>query len=303
MLELAACEPVHQEVRVIEAPERSGIEELLETLLAPLQPLREQVTATTGIGLDEEDEEALEGVLRASVDVPELGVSLSYLAGGDPAGQRIVFVHGSPGTATEWVRFLADVPDGQYRIAVDRIGYGESHPENASTDLKLQAMALGSLLAAEDGRRSVLIGYSYGGPVVLQTALEMPERVAGLLLIAAAADPELEEVHPLQNLAAMEPFAQLLPRELENANAELMELRGHLDAMKDGLARLDGPVSIVHGLRDTLVPPENVVYLQRHLSAAAPMRIFLVEDGDHFLLWSHKDILDQALICLLEDIG
>jgi pimeloyl-ACP methyl ester carboxylesterase len=73
--------------------------------------------------------------------------------------------------------------------------------------------------------------------------------------------------------------------------------------MRDPLQSLDMPVTIVHGLRDTLVPPENVTYLLGLLPRRAQVRVFLVEDGDHFLPWSHPDLLSTALECLLSDLS
>jgi len=47
------------------------------------------------------------------------------------------------------------------------------------------------LLSPPDGARVVIAGYSYGGPLALQVAVDFPDRVEGLVLVASAADPEL----------------------------------------------------------------------------------------------------------------
>jgi pimeloyl-ACP methyl ester carboxylesterase len=296
LVELAACEPP-REIVVIEAPAQSAVGVTLDTLLAPFNPLREQITAITGLGLDaEEPPEAL----RLFVSVPERDSDLSYIATGNPAGQKVVFIHGSPGSAQEWAPLLSRAPRDQYRIAVDRLGFGESAVEEPVVTLADHAGALAPLLDVGDGRKSILVGYSYGGPVALRAALDMPEHVAGIVLVGSAADPDFEEIHPLQELAALEIFAQILPAELANANAELVALEPELAAMAAELERLDVPVTIIHGLEDSLVPPENILFLHINLPRHIPVRTMLVEGGDHFLPWTHPERIDHAIRCILE---
>lgn len=300
MLELAACATPPFAI-VVESAEPSGIDLVVEELLAPLQPMREQLVAITGIGLEPEEEieafEARRGEVRA-----EGNVVLSYIEAGSPTGQRVLFIHGSPGSADEWAALLAEVPRGQLRLAVDRPGFGDTRPYEAVESLTRQAAALRPLLETGDDRGTILVGYSYGGPVALRAALDMPDRVEGLLLIGSAADPAEEDINPLQALLELEAFAELLPDELAHANSELLALRDELAAMAGELHRLRIPVTVIHGLQDTLVPPQNVTYLDRQLTAASPMRVVLIEEGDHFLPWSHVDAINAALGCLVRDV-
>lgn len=58
------------------------------------------------------------------------GIELSYLRSGDPNGQRVIFVHGTPGDAGgNWVEMLRSVPEGFEFIAVDRPGFGLTQPK------------------------------------------------------------------------------------------------------------------------------------------------------------------------------
>lgn len=298
--DLPLCEPPGHSI-IIPAPEQSLAGEALDFVLEPFQPLREQVSAITGIGLEPDEawpEEQGRTVRRMRLAQPD-GSHLGYLAAGQPGGRRVIFLHGSPGTAEEWDRFLLDVPAGRYHLAVDRPGFGASGDAPAAT-LGQQAAAVAPLLMAGT-RPSILVGYSYGGPVALRLAADYPDRVAGLLLIGAAADPQLEETHPLQELAALDFFAGLLPAELANANAELMELQSGLAELAPDLVNVTAPVTIVQGLADSLVPPENVPFLRAYLPARPGPRVILVEGADHFLPWTHADLLRAALDCVAAD--
>ncbi|RST79361.1 alpha/beta fold hydrolase [Aquibium carbonis] len=282
-------------VTIIEAPADNIGGAVVDFLLAPLQPLREQLTAITGIGLDADVPEG--AALRRMTLRLEGGGTLNYLASGTRAGARVVFIHGSPGVAEEWAGFLANVPAGQYRAAVDRPGFGESIDQEPVLSIGEQARAIAPLL----GDGSVVVGYSFGGPVALRLAVDFPDKVGSVVLIGSAGDPAQEETHPLQLVAALPYFSALLPAELANSNAELLALRPELEQLATGLGRIAAPVTIVQGLQDTLVPPENAAYIRAQLSPDLPARVVLIEGGDHFLPWTHAPLIEEVLACAVAD--
>lgn len=232
--------------------------------------------------------------LRRCVRVATLGIELDLLVAGDPAGTRVLLVHGTPGTAAGWADYLLAPPPGAELVALDRPGFGRSGPQAALPRLADQAAAVAALLP-EDGRRTVLVGHSLGGAVAARVAAEHPRRVAAVVLLAAALDPALERVHPLQTLVARPPLRALLPRALRNANTELLALRDELMALQPLLARIDAPVCIVHGTDDALVPVGNVDYLHAHLVAARCRETVLLPGGNHFLPWNAPREVRAAL--------
>jgi len=185
------CAPSVTEI-IVPAPEPSLADAAVSLLLSPLQPLREQFSAVTAIGLGSDDPEEIDGsvVRRIIGQAGNAGQDLGYLVAGKDTGRRVIFLHGSPGNAEEWGRFLLDLPEGRQHFAVDRPGFGQSG-EEAVPDLRMQAKGIAPLLSPPDGARVVIAGYSYGGPLALQVAVDFPDRVEGLVLVASAADPEL----------------------------------------------------------------------------------------------------------------
>jgi pimeloyl-ACP methyl ester carboxylesterase len=298
-IDLPYCPPPGAIIEIA-AEEQSLAEEIFAVILEPFQPLREQFIAITGFGLDIDADDVDQSLRRLHVTRVGGGQAqpLSLLAAGRPDGARVIFIHGSPGLGEEWLPFMTAVPDGQLYLAPDRPGFGDSGDATV-TDLQAQADALVPLLGGQADTPVVLVGYSYGGPVALRLAGDHPERVAGLLLIGAAADPGLEETHPLQEIAALPFFERLLPSELANSNAELLQLRDGLDMLAGDLAAMYLPVIMVQGTADNLVPASNVDYLRAQM-AATPAAI-MIEGADHFLPWSHPNLLAQALECLLDD--
>ncbi len=299
IVDLPHC-PLPGEILEIAAEERSLVEDVLTFVAEPFQPLREELVAITGLGLDDAGDAEDDALYRVRLSGGGERRDLSVLAAGQSNGQRVIFIHGSPGLGEEWNDFLTRVPAGQFYLAPDRPGFGGSGDEPL-TDLESQADALHPLLGSQEQAPVVLVGYSFGGPVALRLAADRPDRVAGLLLIGAAADPALEEIHPLQEVAALDFFADMLPAELASANAELIALRDGLGRLADDLGKLQIPITLVQGTDDTLGPPANVDYLRAALPPTTSA--VMIEEGDHFLPWSHPDLLADALDCLLRGIG
>jgi pimeloyl-ACP methyl ester carboxylesterase len=290
---------VEAEVVVVEAPQPGYIGAGLERFGLPVWSIRERFQAITGIGLS-----AGSGPLprRHVRDADDPGMpSMSFLASGAAGGRRIVFVHGTPGDGSDWAPFLRDAPQDQYRIAVDRPGFGESGPGAPVVSLAEQARAIAPLLGAPEDPPAIVVGSSFGGPVALRLAADHGDAVAGVLLVGSAADPGQEKTHPVQPLVAREPLASLLPEPLAHSNAELLALRDELDALADVMGAITAPVTMVQGLRDTLVPPGNVDFLLERLTGAASRRVFLVPEAGHFLQILHAPIVERALACLLDD--
>jgi pimeloyl-ACP methyl ester carboxylesterase len=228
--------------------------------------------------------------------------ALSYLSAGDPEGQRVLFIHGTPGEATDWMPFLQNVPAGQHRLAIDRPGFGESGPGRPVVALSEQARAIAALLKDGQGP-AILVGSSYGGPVALRIAADYPEAVSGVLLVGAAADPDREETHPLQRLAATRAVDALLPRPLSHSNAELLALRRELEALGTGIGQIRASVTILQGVHDTLVPAENAAYIAERLTGARSKRVVFVERAGHFLHILSSSLVEEALGQILADTG
>ncbi|MBK8979164.1 MAG: alpha/beta fold hydrolase [Planctomycetes bacterium] len=206
--------------------------------------------------------------------------AVSVLASAPGPLPAIVYVHGTPGSATNWADYLVTPVDGHDSVALDRPGFGRTAGP-CRPSLAEQAAAVTAVLP--DGCEAVLVGHSLGGPIALQAALDHPDRVRGVVLVAASVDPELEELRWYNRVGQL--LSGLLPRALRNANREIVALRPELVALRDRLGELRCPVAIVHGRRDPLVPYANVAFLEQRLTGVASLAITTLDDADHFLIW------------------
>ncbi len=101
-------------------------------------------------------------------------------------GPVVVMIHGASANAREFTWTLAPRLADHHRVLmVDRPGHGHSErPEDANT-LKVQAeQVAGALKQLAPGQKAIVVGHSFGGAVSLRLALDHPELVEGLVLLA-----------------------------------------------------------------------------------------------------------------------
>ena len=238
-----------------------------------------------------------------AVDIGE-GIDLSYLRSGDPMGQRVIFVHGTPGDAGgNWVDMLRGVPDGFEFIAIDRPGFGLTTPKKQLVALDDQAAALAPLLVQRNGKKTILAGHSLGGPIVAAAAANYPDQVGGIAILAGALDPDLEDVLFIQYIGNIPPISWLLPKAARHSNRELIALEKELRLLEPRLATITQPVVIVHGTEDDLVPYANVPYMQRTMTGASSLDIIKIEGMNHFLQWRQGDTVMKAVMLIADKMS
>ncbi len=72
-------------------------------------------------------------------------------------------------------------------LTFDKRGQGLSDPTLAAPTLAERTRDIGAVMDAAGLERAVLLGFSEGGPMILQFACENPERVQGLVLVGSTA--------------------------------------------------------------------------------------------------------------------
>ncbi|WP_047864875.1 alpha/beta fold hydrolase [Rubrobacter aplysinae] len=135
---------------------------------------------------------------RARID----GAELEYEVRG--AGEPVVLVHGSIiGDAFAPLFAEPELAERYQLITYHRRGFaGSTHPDGP-VSIEQHAADCRALMQHLGVRRAHLAGYSYGGPIVLQLALDAPEMVHSLALLEPAlffvpsAEQFMQEVGPI----------------------------------------------------------------------------------------------------------
>lgn len=217
-----------------------------------------------------------------SIDVA--GYRLSYLCTGAGDGPPLVLVHGFGGDLNNWLFNQPMLSQHAPVYALDLPGHGRSSKQVGDGDIASLAAVLRQALTALGIDRAHLAGHSLGGAVVLQAALDEPQRAASLTLIApvgfgpdinmdyingfieAGRRKQMKEV--LQSLFA---DPGLVSREMVDDLLKYKRLDGVERALKtlaaavfpDGrqatplkarLADIAAPVQVIWGARDQIIP-------------------------------------------------
>lgn len=196
-----------------------------------------------------------------------------------PPAWRIVVVTGTPSWSEFWAPTLAKIGADREMIVADRPGFAESDPRGAVTDIEAQAQALEAMLGDAPGQKVVLVGQSYGGPIATVLAARRPDKVKALVLMSAYFG---ERGPTIRRLSAMGSLVRpALPRDMQNALAEIDNQRRQLPLAREALVSLKIPVIVLHGDDDDFIP---LAAAHRLTEAAGPRAEFiLAPGGDHFL--------------------
>ncbi len=229
-----------------------------------------------------------------------LGRQLHYVEAGASSKQPVLFVHGSPGSWDNFKSFLKDTfLLAHYRLmSVDRPGFGDSKEEGAEDELKNQAAALLPILKQQK-QPVVLVGHSYGGPVIVQAAINYPEYIRALVIVAGSVSPTLEPANWYRYPLKYTPLRWAIPSFFRSSNDELLPLKKELEKMLPYWNKVKCPVVVVQGGKDVLVAPENAQFVKQQLPHVKVTTIWK-NNMNHFVPWSDPDLIIEGIKMSLE---
>ena len=218
------------------------------------------------------------------------GASIAYhaLAGASPG---IVFMTGfmSDMTGSKALALEKLARDrGQAFLRFDYQGHGQSSGEFADGTIGLWAADARAAFDELTEGPQIIVGSSMGGWMMLLTAIARPDRVAGLVGIAAAPDFTEDllpnELGPEQMAEMKEKGFIVVPSEYEDdytfTQALFDDGKEHLMLRTE--IPLDCPVRLLHGVRDVSVPWQTALSIQEKLRSE-DVEITLIKNGDHRL--------------------
>lgn len=241
---------------------------------------------------------------KATLKQYEIGKrTLNYLITDDTQKPLVIFVHGSPGSLSAFIDFMADTTllKKAQLISVDRPGFGASDFGYAEPSLTKQAELLKPVLKGNKHNRPViLVGHSLGGPLIAKMAIDYPELVDGLIFVAASVDPNLEPNETWFRAPLATPFLKwILPRSFRASNDEIYKLKPELEQLVPEWSEIKVPAIVIQGTKDSFVPAANADFVNRMLIHSS-VQIQLIEGADHFIPWSHPELIRNAILELLQ---
>jgi pimeloyl-ACP methyl ester carboxylesterase len=137
------------------------------------------------------------GLAECLVRLPD-GRRIRTVVAGEGDGPLVVFEAGMSAPAGCWVHTQREISRHARTLSYDRAGYGGSDVDPAPRTLERIVDDLTAVLdAVGESDPVVLVGHSWGGPVLRVFADRHPSRVAGLVFV----DASLHETMPPKNAA------------------------------------------------------------------------------------------------------
>lgn len=258
------------------------------------------------------------------------GYRIHYLDEGE--GEVVVFLHGSGPGASGYSNFKGNyrhlVAAGYRCIIPDHIGYGFSDkPADVDHPLSFFVECIKQTLDAAGVTTCTLVGNSLGGAVALGLALDYPDLVEKLVLMAPGGLSELadyQQMPGMQKVFAVfgsgEPVTPAVMKDLfatglmynpEHATDELVAERmqimeimnGHVMAtmkvpvLVDRLAEIDCPVLGFWGMNEQMMPENGIMAMAKNMKH---LRFILVTECGHWVMVEHEDMFNRACLDFLQ---
>jgi pimeloyl-ACP methyl ester carboxylesterase len=179
------------------------------------------------------------------------GVRLHYIDKG--TGPVLLLIHGLAGQVLNFTHSLLGRLTRDFRVIIlDRPGSGYSlRPDESLAPLTAQARIIGRFCQALGLERPVIVGHSLGGAVALALALNHPEQVGALALIAPVTHQPESVPPPFDGLAIGSPLLRRLiawtvatPLAIANRERALTTLFGPQPISADFATRGGGLLSL-----------------------------------------------------------
>ncbi|MGH8541851.1 MAG: alpha/beta fold hydrolase [Stenotrophobium sp.] len=258
------------------------------------------------------------------------GRRIHYLDEGK--GPVVVLLHGSGNGACGYSNFKGNYPElvkAGYRVILpDLIGFGYSDkPDNVEYPLSFFVECVKQTLDAIGVNKYTLLGNSLGGAVALGFALEHPQNVERLVLMAPGGVSDMPEYQAMPGMAALfahlatgQPFTHdtmkaffikafvvnpaCVDDQLVAERFELMKLQNPqvMKTMKvpnltGRLGEIKCPTLALWGLNENMMPEVGIMRLAKGLPDC---RMVLVPQCGHWVMIEHRDLFNRTVLDFLQ---
>ena len=215
----------------------------------------------------------------------------------DTSKVTFVFIHGAIGSAMDFKKYFANpfLKNNANLISYDRIGYNYNDVHLAQQTIAFETAMLKNLTRKLDPKKTVLVGYSYGGPI----ALAMKETYKAIVLLAPAVYSKVEPMPFMLNFFTWKATRWLVPHVWKSASLEKIAHVRELQKYESNWSDNASQIISFHGTADGIVPYENSLYLQKTIPKSKFTLISLMDVG-HDLVWTNQNVIIESLKKLVD---
>jgi pimeloyl-ACP methyl ester carboxylesterase len=227
-------------------------------------------------------------------------VRLAYLDTGAQNKPVLIAIHGSPGSG-EALEKLANLLSPDYRVIVpDLPGFGDSTRDIPDYSFRAHARYVLELMDKLGVAKAHLLGFSMGGGVVLSLADIAPDRVQSLTMLSAIGTQENELtgsyavnhcIHGVQLvglylLRYAVPHFGLADRMMLSTEYARNFYDSDQRPLRAVLQKYSGPMLIIHGSNDFLVP---VAAAREHHRLVSQSKLMEISGESHFMAFMNPE--------------
>src|ERR1700722_11544582 len=229
--------------------------------------------------------------------------------GGRRAGTPVLLLHGGYGNSNYFGNLIPELVKHGYRVvAINSRGHGRSGRTDEPITYHLMASDVLGVLDALHVQKVSLVGWSDGGCIGYDLAINNPGRLQRLFAFGADAD-----VSGIKDGYDKTPvFAEYLervpeeykklsptPKEWDQFNANISTMWATLPAFTaDQLRRITAPTTIADGQYDEGIKPEHIRYLVATIPGA---RLVVLPNVSHFAMLQDPRAFNAAILEFLHD--
>jgi pimeloyl-ACP methyl ester carboxylesterase len=210
----------------------------------------------------------------------------------------LLFVHGSPGSSMDFNRYLKneELNNRANLITYDRLGYGNMNTGEVLNSVGEEVEVLHQIIDKIDSENIILIGYSYGGTIILASQKKYKKKIA----LAAAVRGDLEPMFWALNLYKWNLTRPLIPKVLQAASEEKLRHVTELKKYENQWNISESKVLSIHGKLDKIVPFQNSMFL-KNIFDKDKFTLLPIENGNHSLIWTDFELINQQILNSLKD--
>lgn len=225
-------------------------------------------------------------------------------SGSDTSSASILFIHGAPSSLSYYRDYMTDstLLQSAAMFAVDRAGYGFSGLGHAEPSLEKQVQLIMPVIDSLNKihRPLIVVGASYGTSIACRLAMEHPDMVDGLVLIAPALAPGEEKVYRVTPYIEWPVFHWFVPRMLQSANTEKIHHKEELAKMLPYWSNIKVPVIYMQGANDELVYTTNAQFAKKHLINVPYLNIEMIPDRGHLIAFSERPAIKASILKMID---
>lgn len=258
------------------------------------------------------------------------GYTMHYLDEGE--GDPIVFLHGSGSGASGHSNFKYNykvLAEQGYRVLViDHIGYGYSDkPDDVQYHIDFFGECIFQTMDCAGVSGATVIGNSLGGAIAIKMALDQPDRVKALLLMAPGGIEEQASYFTMPGMQIMKevfsagaPDSSLLEEFIRRGlvykqdvvDEQLVHERWEISKqqntqvintmvvpnMEQRLAEIQCPILAFWGMNENMMPESGIMKLSKNCKN---IRMVLVSECGHWVMVEHAEMFNRYTLDWLKN--